>query len=153
MKGLNLITRYHTDANAKRQPLNVRLYDKREDNTKNDYFLDMLDEVLAWGPRPALMTGDSWYSCIKPLKRVKKHQLNGLLAVESNRLVSVKKGEWVHVSVLDVPEGGWVVGLKDCGHVKRFRTHLKDPVRHDVMHRSDDQLDAISRDDFEAVHY
>jgi hypothetical protein len=33
------------------------VYDKAEGKTRNDYFLDMLGEVLAWGLQPAFMTG------------------------------------------------------------------------------------------------
>jgi hypothetical protein len=35
--------------------------DKPEGKTKNDYFLDMLDEVMAWRLEPAWVTGAGWY--------------------------------------------------------------------------------------------
>lgn len=59
----------------------------------------MLVEVLNWGLKPAFVTGDSWYSCVKNLKAVKNHQLGFLFALESNRFVSVEKGTWVQVMV------------------------------------------------------
>ncbi len=62
VKGLNLITLYYTDPQGHSLPVNDRGYDKAEGKTKNDYFLAMLAEVLAWGPQPSFMTGDSWYS-------------------------------------------------------------------------------------------
>jgi hypothetical protein len=62
-----------------------------------------------------------------------------LFAVESNRLVSEVKGSWVQVQSLDVPEEGLVVWLKDFGHVKVFRTHLKDQKRHYIVHLPIDQ--------------
>lgn len=52
VKGLNLITLYYTDPQGRSLPVNYRVYDKTEGKTKNDYFIDMLDEVLAWGLRP-----------------------------------------------------------------------------------------------------
>jgi len=90
----------------------------------------MLAEVLAWGLEPAFVTGDSWYSCVSNLKRIKNHQIGLLFALESNRLVSVEKGSWVQVQQLDIPEDGLVVWLKNFGVVKLFRTQLKDQLRH-----------------------
>jgi hypothetical protein len=40
-------------------PVNYRVYDKTEHKTKNDYFLDMLVQVVAWGLQPDFITGDS----------------------------------------------------------------------------------------------
>ena len=51
--------------------VNYRVYDKLEGKTKNDYFLEVLIEVLAWGLKPAFVTGDSWYSCTTNLKVIK----------------------------------------------------------------------------------
>ena len=56
---------------------------------KNDYFLEMLDQVLAWGLRPCYVSGDSWYSSAENLKTVKNHGLGLMFAVQSNRTVSV----------------------------------------------------------------
>ncbi len=76
------------------------------------------------------MTGDSWYSCVSNLKQIKNHQIGFLFALESNRLVSVEKGSWVQVQQLEIPENGLKVWLKNFGHVKLFRTTLKDQLRH-----------------------
>ena len=57
----------------------------------------MLAEVLAWGLEPAVVTGDSWYSSKANLKMIKNHHLGFLFALESNRLVSLQKGQWVQV--------------------------------------------------------
>jgi hypothetical protein len=67
VKGVNLITLYYTDTNGQHLPVNFRVYDKSEGKTKNDYFRDMLEEVLAWGLEPAFVTGDSWYSGVDNL--------------------------------------------------------------------------------------
>ena len=45
----------------------------------------MLIEVLAWGLKPAFVTGDSWYSCTTNLKVIKNHQTGFVFAVETNR--------------------------------------------------------------------
>ncbi len=53
VKGINLITLYYTDPQGHHQPVNYRLYDKAEGKTKNDYFQEMLAEVLSWGLEPS----------------------------------------------------------------------------------------------------
>lgn len=160
VKGINLITLYYTDPHGQHQPVNFRVYDKADKKTKNDYFLDMLAEVLSWGLEPAYVTGDSWYSCVKNLKTIKNHQLGFLFALEANRLVSVEKGTWVQVQSLDVPKDGLVVWLRDFGQVKLFRTSLKDQVRHYIVHlpEADDlndnglKLGAFEQPQFESLH-
>jgi len=160
VKGINLITLYYTDPHGQHQPVNFRVYDKADNKTKNDYFLDMLAEVLSWGLDPSFVTGDSWYSCVKNLKTIKNHQLGFLFALETNRLVSVEKGTWVQVQSLDVPKDGLVVWLRDFGQVKLFRTSLKNQVRHYIIHlpeandSTDDgyQLNTFEQTQFELLH-
>jgi hypothetical protein len=149
VKGINLITLYYTDSCGRHQPVNFRVYDQVEGKTKNDYFQDMLTEVLAWGLEPAFVTGDSGYSCVSNLKRIKNHQLGLLFALESNRLVSVEKGTCVQVQQLDIPEDGLVVWLKNFGYVKVFRTPLKDQLRHYMSSLpNEDQLASFDRKAF-----
>lgn len=153
VKGLNLITLYYSDPQGRSLPVNYRVYDKAEGKTKNDYFLDMLAEVLAWGLRPAFMTGDSWYSCVGNLKTVRDHRMGFLFAVESNRRVSTEKGSWVQVQKLDIPADGLVVWLREFGEVKLFRTQLKDQLRHYVVYLPDtDTYAAFQQADFQSLH-
>ena len=160
VKGINLITLYYTDPKGMHLPVNFRIYDKSENKTKNDYFLEMLEELIAWGLQPTAVTGDSWYSSVNNLKTVRNHGLGLLFGVESNRLVSEVKGTWVQVQHLDVPETGLVVWLKDFGKVKVFRTHLKDQKRHYIVHLPikpgvntlSDFLETFDNDDFTKWH-
>lgn len=153
VKGLNLITLYYSDPQGRSLPVNYRVYDKAEGKTKNDYFLDMLAEVLAWGLRPAFMTGDSWYSCVGNLKTVRDHRMGFLFAVESNRRVSTEKGSWVQVQKLDIPADGLMVWLREFGEVKLFRTQLKDQLRHYVVYLPDtDTYAAFQQADFQSLH-
>ena len=46
VKGISLITMYYTDRNGVHLPVHYRIYDHSENTTKNDYFQDMLDELL-----------------------------------------------------------------------------------------------------------
>ena len=57
VKGINLITLYYTDAKGNHLPVNYRICDKSEGKTKNDYFQEMLEEVLKWGVQPSFITG------------------------------------------------------------------------------------------------
>ena len=153
VKGINLITLYYTDIHNQHQPINFRVYDKREGKTKNDYFQEMLIEVLAWGLEPAFVTGDSWYSCVANLKLIKHHQLGLLFALESNRLVSVEKSVWVQVQQLAIPEEGLVVWLKAFGWVKLFRTQLKDQLRHYALYLPNDEpLNSFGVNEFATLH-
>jgi Transposase DDE domain len=136
VKGINLITLYYTDVHGNHQPINFRVYDKSEEKTKNDYFLEMLAEVLRWGVKPSYVTMDSWYSCVKNLKTIKNHQMGFLVALESNRLVSIEKGVWTQVQTVDIAEDGAVVWLREFGFVKVFRTHLKNQLRHYAIYLS-----------------
>lgn len=153
VKGLNLITLYYTDPQGRSLPVNYRVYDKAEGKTKNDYFLEMLAEVLAWGLQPDFMTGDSWYSSADNLKTVKNHRMGLMFAVESNRTVSTEKGTWVQVQRLAIPENGLMVWLRDFGEVKLFRTQLKDQLRHYVVFLPKaDTYDAFQQTDFQKLH-
>ena len=153
VKGINLITLYYTDKAGQHYPVNYRVYDKEEGKSKNDYFLDMLAEVLAWGLKPAFVTGDSWYSGVKNLKAVKNHGLNSLFALKSNRRVSIEKGQWIQVQKLDIPEEGLEVWLRGIGQVKVFRRQLKDELRHYAVYLTDaTQLSSFNKKAFEEQH-
>jgi hypothetical protein len=153
VQGINLITLYYTDPQGQQQPINYRIYDKTEHKTKNDYFQEMLVEVLGWGLEPAFVTGDSWYSSGDNLKKIKHHRLGFLFALESNRRVSVEKGSWVQVQHLEVPEDGLLVWLRGFGTVKLFRTRLKDQPRHYALYQPNDEAwAAVDRPAFLKLH-
>jgi hypothetical protein len=153
VKGLNLVTLYYTDRQGRSLPVDYRVYDPAEGKTKNDYFREMLAEVLAWGLRPAFATGDSWYSGRDNLKTVRNDPMGFLFGVESNRLVSIERGTWTQVARLDIPGEGLRVWLRGFGEVKLFRTWLKDQPRHYVVFLPDgDAYDAFGAADFDRLH-
>lgn len=153
VKGINLITLYYNDLEGRHQPVNYRIVDKAEGKTKNEYFREMLVEVLAWGLEPAYITGDSWYGGVANLKEVRNHHLGFLFALKSNRLISVEKGAWMQVQGLDIPEEGREVWLRGFGSVKVFRTSLKDQVRYYAAYLPDSQaLSSFGRDQFVWLH-
>jgi len=153
VKGVNLITLYYTDPRGRSLPVDYRVYDPAEGKTKNDYFREMLAEVLAWGLRPRFVTGDCWYSGGDNLKRVRHHPMGFLFAVESNRLVSIEQGTWTQVARLDIPGEGLRVWLRGFGEVKLFRMWLKDQPRHYVLFLPDaDTYGAFGVADFKRLH-
>lgn len=122
VKGINLISLFYTDINGISVPVNFRLYDKSSNKTKNDYFVEMLQEILSWGLYPRWVTGDSWYSSLQNMKKLRKLQLNFMFGIESNRCISVEKGQYIQIQTLeDWQDDSATVYLKDYGMVKVFR--------------------------------
>jgi hypothetical protein len=154
VKGINLISLFYTDIHGVSVPVNYRIYDKKLGKTKNDYFREMLLEVLAWGLRPQWITGDSWYASVENLKFVRKQQINFMFGVENNRLISIERGKYIQIQTLeDWPHDGKTVYLKDYGMVRVFRQLYKHVYRYYILGvaRLDD-LDGICYLDFERVH-
>lgn len=118
IKGINLITLYYTSVEGVSLPINYRLYDHEENKTKNDYFQEMLSEVINWGVKPKTITGDSWYSSIKNLKFLRKKKQGIMMGIAKNRQVSIYKGKYQRVDTLKIEENGTEVYLKDFGKVK-----------------------------------
>jgi hypothetical protein len=58
VKGLCLVTLLYTDANGVCLPVNFRVVDKAEGKTKNELFREMVEEVLGWGLRPAVVSAE-----------------------------------------------------------------------------------------------
>ncbi len=134
VKGINVITLYYTDIHGCSVPVNYRVVNKADGKTKNEYFRDMLQEVLGWGLQPAVVTADSWYASQDNLKLIKDKSLGVLMGIERNRLVSIEQGTWLHVEHLDIPQDGLMVTLKRYGRVKVFRTVFKHEYRYYLLY-------------------
>lgn len=154
IKGLNLITLYYSDRQENSVPINYRIYDKKEGKTKNDYFKEMLLEVLNWGLQPSIVTGDSWYSSIGNLKFLRNQRLGFLFGVEKNRTVSNEPRKYCQVSSLDIPDEGLITHLKEFGFIKLLRKEFKKGVsRHYILYLPDsERLQQISRQEFITIH-
>ena len=153
VKGINLITLYFTDIAGHSYPVNFRIYDKREGKTKNDYFLEMLSQVMTWGLSPAYVTGDSWYSSIENLKFLRNEKVGFLFGVADNRKVSLENAKPVQVKTLEIPEGGIVVYLKELGWVKIFCQNFKNEARYYALYLPDlEVLQNLTRQAFKRVH-
>jgi hypothetical protein len=154
IKGLNLITLYYSDRQKNSVPINYRIYDKKEGKTKNDYFKEMLLEVMTWGLKPRIVTGDSWYSSIANLKFLRNQKLGFLFGVEKNRTVSIEPGKYQQVGCLVIPDEGLITHLKEFGFIKLLRKDFKKgDSRHYVLYLPDtEKLQNISRQEFIAIH-
>lgn len=150
VKGINLITLYATDQHGKNVPLNFRLYDHAENKTKNDYFMEMLNEVLQWGADIYCVTGDTWYAATSNLKTIRNHGIQFMFGIDSNRKVSLEKGIWHQIRQLPAFENGQTVWLKDFGFVQLFKTQLKEQQRFYIVYQPDDEVSTF--DDFQSLH-
>jgi len=158
IKGLNLITLYYSDIHGNSVPINYRIYDKKEGKTKNDYFQQMLIEVISWGLKPRIVTGDSWYSGVENLKFLRNQKLGFLFGVEKNRTVSNEPGNYCQVSTLAIADEGLVTHLREFGFVKLFRkVFKKEDSRHYIFYQPDDEnskevLQQITRSELLTIH-
>jgi len=154
VKGINLITLFYVDVTGKCLPINFRIYDKRQNKTKNDHFREMLAEVLLWGLQPAIVTGDAWYSGLKNLKHIRKNELDFLFGIEIDRQVSIEKGSYIRVDQIDdFPSNGRVVYLKEFGNVRVFRQIFKNTYRYYIMGVAKlENLELITHDIFRKAH-
>ena len=153
VKGINLITLYYTDIAGNSYPINFRLYGKRENKTKNDYFIEMLQEIKRWGVEPAWVTGDCWYSSLSNLKFLRNEEAGFLFGVAENRKVSLEQGKEVQIQTLAIPESGLRVCLKEFGWVKVFCQDFKNEARYYMIFLPElEVLTALTREKFKQVH-
>lgn len=153
VKGINLITLYYTARVGNSYPVNFRIYDKQEGKTKNDYFREMVLEVIQWGLKPTWITGDCWYSSLENLKFLRNGEVGFLFGIANNRQVSLERGKLVQVGSLDIPDEGLVVYLKGFGWVKVFCQPFKNELRYYTMFLPTlEQLQSLTREQFKQVH-
>lgn len=154
VKGINLISLFYTDIHGVSVPVNYRICDKSSGKTKNDYFREMLVEVMSWGLCPSWVTGDSWYSSLENLKFIRGQKLNFMFGIENNRIVSVERGKYIQIQKFE----GWstdikTMYLKDYGLVKVCRQLYKNVYRYYIMSTAElDNLENVTWVDFTRVH-
>lgn len=154
VKGIGLITLLYTDIKGMSLPVNFRVYDKSSGKTKNDYFQEMVKEVLLWGLRPEIVTGDSWYASTANFKFLRNQELSFLFGIEKNRTISTQAGQYQQVCTADVPAEGLYTHLKEFDFVKVFQTVDKDnDVKYYVhFHPDPEKRLFITRTQFEKAH-
>jgi hypothetical protein len=145
---------YYTDKSGKSVPVNYRIYNKQDGQTKNDYLREMITEVLVWGLEPETVTTDAWYSSKDNIKFFKDKGLGFLTGIAKNRSCSVDGKHFTQVQNLEIPETGLIVYLKRFGQVKVFRRSFKNEVyRYYIMYIPEkDALIGITRTEFQTLH-
>ena len=128
--GIGLINLVHSNGQAGDfLPLDYRVYAPDEDQqTKNDHFLAMFDQVVAEGRIQArTLLFDGWYVGSTNLKHIHRAGWTFFTTLKSNRRVSLSKETGYQVlDELEPPANGWSagveVGLKEGPFaVKRFQ--------------------------------
>jgi Transposase DDE domain len=154
IKGVNLITLYYSDVDGRSMPVNYRIYDKEEAKTKNDYFREMVLEVINWGLKPRIVTGDSWYSGGENLKFLKNQELGFFFGVEKNRTVSNEAKKYSQVNTLEISESGLMTHLRNFGFIKLYRKDFRNEgTRHYILYLPDENtLKKIEREEFLTIH-
>jgi hypothetical protein len=150
-KGIPLITLYYIDPDGLAVPINYRLYDKKEGKTKNQYFREMISEVLSWGVEPRLISADAWYASKANLKWLREKKLPFMMGIGKNRLVCLAGASYVQVHTLDIPPTGLLVHLKQVGPVKVFREQFTNGVEryYIVWQTHQEELEQLGEDDLE----
>ena len=154
IKGIQLISLLYTDVKGVSLPVNFRVYDKSAGKTKNEYFQEMVKEVLAWGLSPKIVTGDSWYASTANFKFLRNQELSFLFGLEKNRIISTQAGQYQQVSTADIPPEGLYTHLKEFDFVKVFQTVDKnnDVNYYVYFHPEEDKRTCINRTEFEKAH-
>ena len=114
----------------------------------------MLLEVMTWGLKPSMLTGDSWICSIANLKFLRNQKLGFLFGVEKNRTVSNQPRKYRQVSSFNIPNEGLITHLKEFGFIKLLRKDFKKGVsRHYILYLPDsEKLQEISRQEFITIH-
>jgi len=122
VQGINLISLVWTDGQC-RLPCDYRVYHKAQDGlSKNDHFVQMIQQAQQRGFEPALVAFDSWYASLKNLKLVRQCGWHWLTQLKSNRQVSLDRSGNRPIADIFIPPGGATVHLKGYGWVKVFKT-------------------------------
>ena len=153
--GIDLLTLFYTDTHGVKLPVNYRIIDKTENKTKNEYFMEMVEEVLNWWLKPRMATGDSWFASEDNMKFFIKRKIGFLFALKSNRLASDETKTYKHVSEYSLGEEGVILHLKNVWFVRIFEKNTFFYAYHDgnsENKRDRSGLEDITRKDFEGTH-
>lgn len=148
VNGISLVNLLWTDE-EEIIPVDYRVYDKRrDDKTKNDHFLEMLDRAKKRGFSPKCILMDAWYGSVGNLKHIRKLNWHFMTNLKSNRQISIVKGVYMPVSDLDFTnKQAKKVWLKGYGHVLVRRI---DATNGDTTYVAASDLTLTDEDEFTA---
>lgn len=97
----------------------------------------MLKQLWQWGLRPEWITADSWYSSLENLKFLRNLEVNFLMGLEKNRIISSQPSHYEQVGQVIIPPEGLYTHLKGFDFIEVFRTVSQEgDVRHYALYRS-----------------
>ena len=151
---MSLITLYYREIYGNSVPINYRIYDKKDGQTKNDYFREMVREIREWGVKPRIVTGDSWSSGVENLKFIINQKLGFIFVIEKNIIVSNELQKYWKVSTLEITDEGLVTHLKELGFIKLLRKDFKKAdSRHYILYLPErEKLKETTRSEFITIH-
>ena len=77
-----------------------------------------------------------------------------MFALKSNRHVSLKKKEFIHIQSLDIPDDEQTVWLREFSFIKAFWTMLKNEYHHYALYLANEaQRGNIKRLNFNEIHH
>ena len=76
-----------------------------------------------------------------------------MFGIDSNRKVSLEKGNWHQIRQLPAFENGQTVWLKDFGFVQLFKTQLKEQQRFYIVYAPNEYLTLDRFQDLHASHW
>ncbi|MBE0448586.1 MAG: transposase [Actinobacteria bacterium] len=129
-------------------PIDYRYYDKaRDDKTKNDHYLDMLNKAERRGFKPKYVLNDSWYGSVANMKAIDRKGWKWITNLKHNRQVSEAKGTYIPVSDLALADKQVKhVWLKEYGTVSVCKLVDQDG---DITYLASNDLDLLDTyDDF-----
>jgi hypothetical protein len=146
-QGIGVVNMVWAGLGGETLPVDFRIYQKDNDErTKNDHFRSMLETAKGRGFKPTYVLMDSWYSSKDNLKMVEELGWYFMTDLKANRNVSIKKGEWIRVSEIEIAEKQVMkVWIKHFGPVMFCKRVLKNG---DVRYLITNNLEIDNWDDF-----
>jgi Transposase DDE domain len=113
IRGIDIVNLVHSSGDGEYYPLDYRIYaPEYAKDTKNDYFLAMLQEAFEVRKLKAkYVLFDSWYASVANLKYIHRQGRIFYTTLKSNRLVSLSKDDgYIHLEDID-----WTSERLDAG--------------------------------------
>jgi DDE family transposase len=134
VRGIDIVNLVHSSGNGDYYPIDYRIYaPEYAKETKNDYFLAMLQEAFEMrNIRAKYVLFDSWYASANNLKYIHRHSHIFYTTLKSNRLVSItKEAGYIHLQDIEWTQErlatGILVKLKEVPFLVRlFKIVTKD---------------------------
>lgn len=141
---LQIIVLYYFEPHCNPYVVNYRIYNCLEGKSKDEHLQEMLEDLLRWGIKISMLTGESCYSSIANLKFLRFQGINFLFAVDEDRLILGQAARDIAISPAQRTESlyeGQLIYLKSFGFVRLIRTTLKNrKSRQYILYSQEEQM-------------